>query len=282
MTSTGGERGNDEQWHVECHLAVAVDREATLALEISPAARPGIAVEQTLEVAVDGVPLEATACASGHGGTIHLVRSPRGALTIDLVADATRSAIAEVAPTEGIDLGQLTYRRQSRYCPSDELVSFASHEIGEVTPGPELLHAVREWVADRLIYEEGSSGPFDTAVDSLFAGRGVCRDFAHLAITMLRALSVPARLAAVYAPGLAPMDFHAVVEAWVAGAWHVVDATGLAPRPSMLRIATGRDATDTAFLSTYRGAVTLLSMAVTATTAADLVFDGGIGLAHLR
>ena len=282
MTSTGGERGNDETWHVECHLAVAVDREATLALEISPAARPGIAVEQTLEVAIDGVPLEATACASGHGGTIHLVRSPRGALTIDLVADATRSAIAEVAPTEGIDLGQLTYRRQSRYCPSDELVSFASHEIGEVTPGPELLHAVREWVADRLIYEEGSSGPFDTAVDSLFAGRGVCRDFAHLAITMLRALSVPARLAAVYAPGLTPMDFHAVVEAHVDGRWWVVDPTGLAPRSSLLRISTGRDAADTSFMTVLDGEVWLNFTEVVAYTHGELPPDDHVTPTRLR
>jgi transglutaminase-like putative cysteine protease len=76
---------------------------------------------------------------------------------------------------------------------------------------------------------------------------------------------VPARLAAVYAPGLSPMDFHAVAEAWVDGAWHVVDATGLAPRQSLLRISTGRDASDTAFLTNTRSLVTISRMEVMAT-----------------
>jgi transglutaminase-like putative cysteine protease len=93
---------------------------------------------------------------------------------------------------------------------------------------------------------------------------GVCRDYAHLVIALLRGLDVPARLAAVYAPGLDPMDFHAVAEAVVDGQWRVVDATLLAPRSSLVRIATGRDAADTAFLSTYGGAADLLEYGVTA------------------
>jgi transglutaminase-like putative cysteine protease len=281
MTSPGDVDGSTEQWHVECHLAVAVDRDATLALEITPASRPGVVVDQTLEIAVDGTPLVARPVASHHGGTIHLVRSPRGALTIDLAAEVTRSSVADGPPTDGIDIGQLVYRRQSRYCPSDELVSFASHEIGDLPPGPELLGAVRAWVADRLIYEEGSSGPFDTAVDSLFAGRGVCRDFAHLAITMLRALGVPARLVAVYAPGLTPMDFHAVVEAHVDGRWWVVDPTGLAPRSSLLRISTGRDAADTSFLTVLDGEVWLNFTEVVAYTHGELPPDDHVGPVRL-
>ena len=68
---------------------------------------------------------------------------------------------------------------------------------------------------------------------------------------------MPARLAAVYAPGCEPMDFHAVAEAFVDGEWRVVDATCLAPRQSMVRIATGRDAADTAFLDNHKGSITL-------------------------
>jgi transglutaminase-like putative cysteine protease len=100
-------------------------------------------------------------------------------------------------------------------------------------------------------------------------------------LSLLRARDVPARLAAVYAPGLDPMDFHAVVEAWVDGAWRLVDATGLAPRASMLRIATGRDAADTAFMTTHRGAVTLTEMTVTATVD-DLPFDDPATVVELR
>jgi len=92
-------------------------------------------------------------------------------------------------------------------------------------------------------------------------------------VALLRARQIPARLVAVYAPGLNPMDFHAVAEAFVDGAWWVVDATLLAPRSSLVRIATGRDAADTSFLSSYDGNISLDSMFVTAVIAGDLPAD---------
>ena len=107
-------------------------------------------------------------------------------------------------------------------------------------------------------------------METLLSRRGVCRDFAHLAIALLRSKDIPARLAAVYAPGLSPMDFHAVAEAYVDGAWHVIDPTGLAPRESMLRITAGRDSSDTAFLSTVGGSLTLTQLRVTAVVNGEL------------
>ncbi|MFP5312777.1 MAG: transglutaminase, partial [Actinomycetes bacterium] len=71
-------------------------------------------------------------------------------------------------------------------------------------------------------------------------------------------------------PGLKPMDFHAVAEAYVEGAWHVIDPTGLAPRESMLRITAGRDSSDTAFLSTVGGSLVLNQLHVTALVNGDL------------
>src|SRR6185503_9832895 len=106
-------------------------------------------------------------------------------------------------------------------------------------------------------YVAGSSDPTDGAVDTLLAGAGVCRDYAHLVVALLRAVNVPARLVAVYAPGCEPMDFHAVAEAYVDGHWRVVDATLLAPRQTLVRISTGRDAADTAFLDNHNGSITL-------------------------
>jgi transglutaminase-like putative cysteine protease len=90
---------------------------------------------------------------------------------------------------------------------------------------------------------------------------------------MLRAVNVPARLVAVYAPGCDPMDFHAVAEAFVGGIWRVVDATCLAPRSTLVRIATGRDAADTAFLDNHKGAITLNSSVVTAVVDGELPTD---------
>ena len=81
---------------------------------------------------------------------------------------------------------------------------------------------------------------------------------------------MPARLVSVYAPQLDPMDFHAVVEVLVDGRWVVVDATRMAPRSGMVRMATGRDATDTAWLTNTLSDVELLTLSVDAT--ADEIF----------
>jgi transglutaminase-like putative cysteine protease len=107
----------------------------------------------------------------------------------------------------------------------------------------------------------------------LLSGTGVCRDFAHLVVALLRAVNVPARVVSVYAPGLNPMDFHAVAEAYVDGHWRVVDGTLLAPRQTLVRIATGRDAADIAFLDNHKGAITVNRLAVEAICDGDLPKD---------
>ena len=124
-----------------------------------------------------------------------------------------------------------------------------------------------------MSYDLGTSGSLDTAVDSLVANAGACRDFAHLTIALCRALRIPARFTAAYAPGLSPMDFHAVVEVSRGSGWEVLDPTRHAPRTSLVRIATGRDAADTAFATTLRGDAELLSSQVTATVDGDLPLD---------
>ena len=93
---------------------------------------------------------------------------------------------------------------------------------------------------------------------------------------------MPARLVSVYAPGLVPMDFHAVTEVALDGQWYVVDGTGLAPRSSLVRIATGRDAADTAFLTVNAGRASMGPMTVTATVDRGLPGDDGLALTRLR
>jgi transglutaminase-like putative cysteine protease len=269
------------RWDVGCHLELDVVDDATIVLQVSPASTVGTRLAETFEVALDGRPLPVRRLDADHGGVVHVLRSPPGALTIAVQASVDRTAGVTPAATDELDVEQLTYLRQSRYCPSDRLGGFAAYELGHLGPSPELLVAVGDWVGSRLTYESGSSGPLDSAVDSLFAGRGVCRDFAHLAITMLRAFDVPSRLVAVYAPGLSPMDFHAVVEAHVDGEWWVLDPTHLAPRTSLLRVSTGRDAADTAFLTVIDGEAELHSTEVTATTDGDLPVDDHVELVRL-
>ena len=215
----------------------------------------------------DGEPLTPTISLDHHGTRLHTLMAPAG----ELVADyrATVTGASSHTAVEEIDL--IRYLRPSRYCESDTLTPTAQAEFIGLS-GLDLLSAVSSWVGTQLNYIPGFSRPTDGAVSTLLAREGVCRDYAHLVIALLRALGMPTRLAAVYAPGLDPMDFHAVAEAYVDGAWHVVDATTLAPRQNMLRIATGRDAADTAFMDVHSGVAELTNMHVTAVTD-DLATD---------
>jgi transglutaminase-like putative cysteine protease len=197
-----------------------------------------------------------------NGARVHRFQLNRGDTIVTYSASAQDGgAPRTVTPAEWAEA-----IRPSRYCPSDQLEGFAGTEFDRTLPRGELVPAVAEWVNRRLIYTSGASRPVDTAIDTLLAGQGVCRDYAHLTITLLRALEIPARLVAAYAPGLFPMDFHAVVEADIDGTWSVVDATRLAPTSSLVRICSGRDAADTAFLSLFGGVAQFRTMHVTATT----------------
>lgn len=166
----------------------------------------------------------------------------------------------------------------SRYCPSDRMTGFAARMFGG---SDDPVRAVTGWVFEHLTYQAGASGPSTDAIDTLLSASGVCRDYAHLTATLCRALGIPARVAAVYAPGLSPMDFHLVVETLLDGEWRVWDATRLAPRQTLIRIATGRDAADTAFATTVSGALTLAELEIFAVAAGDLPYDDHTSLVTL-
>ena len=254
--------------HVGARLVLDVHQPLTAVLQVAVSEMPGAGVSHHLVITADGPPEPAAVVVPGQG-TAHVAALRPGRVTVDYSATVTgRAAAAAVTDAE-----RIVYLRPSRYAESDRLTAVAQAEFAGLSTPPELLSAVPSWVGGRLAYVPGSSGPTDGAVDTLLARQGVCRDYAHLVVALLRALDVPARVAAVYAPGLSPMDFHAVAEAAVDGCWRAVDATLLAPRPALVRIATGRDAADTAFLSTYGGAVDLLELTVTAVTDGDLPGD---------
>jgi transglutaminase-like putative cysteine protease len=253
-------------------IVLEVTEPSTLVLSIAPATSAGAIDVERLEVSVNGSPIvPPRILPTEHGGLLHDLAAPRGTLTLSYDAYVLPPVDAPPSPIDEVEL--LTYLRPSRYCPSDRLTGLAITEFGSLPSGRPRAEAVNRWVASRLAYISGSSGPLDTAVDTLLSSQGVCRDYAHLVVSLCRALELPARFTSVYAPGLWPMDFHAVAEVYVDGGWHVYDATGLAPRTSMLRIGTGRDAADTAFLSVFGGRADLIEVSVHAYTDADLPFD---------
>ncbi|MBT0994784.1 transglutaminase family protein [Cellulomonas sp. DKR-3] len=261
---------------VSCHLSLDVRTPLEMFLAVAVADGAYDRTEQLVVRHEDG-PLDVLEIKSAHGARLHRVLAPAGRVVVDYQASV--AGLADVPPVEDIDL--VEYLRPSRYADSDRLLAFARDQFRGLD-GTALMDAVVTWVASHVTYLSGGSLPTDGASDTLLKRRGVCRDFAHLVVALLRACDVPARLVSVYAPRLKPMDFHAVAEAYVDGAWHLLDATRLAPRDAMLRIATGRDATDTAFLSHYRGHLTLRSMTVTAASSEVLSPDDGSGTRVLR
>ena len=143
----------------------------------------------------------------------------------------------------------LRYLLPSRYCQAERFVPFAEQRFGALQGGAKVA-AIRDWCEQRLDYVSGASNAMTTAADTFLARQGVCRDYAHLMIALCRAAQIPARIASVFAPTVEPPDFHAVVEVFLDGAWHLIDPTGMAQADNMSIIAVGRDAVDVAFMTT--------------------------------
>ncbi|GAA3530977.1 transglutaminase family protein [Amycolatopsis ultiminotia] len=223
---------------------------------------------------------ELTVSGAGPARTAEFENGTR-AEVFDLTEGEHRVAYHGECTTTGVRAEPVTladiarYTRPSRYCPSDRMGGLLPPEVGGLTDARAKVRAIVEHVHQRIAYVVGSGAPTYDAIDTLLAGAGVCRDFAHVCVALCRIVDVPARYTSVYAPGLSPMDFHAVFEAGIDGRWYVFDATRLAPRQTMLRIATGRDAADTPFLATLGCELDFLGATVFATTDGPLPRDDG-------
>lgn len=180
-----------------------------------------------------------------------------GPVQIDYSATADVDA-SEFGPSHvhefdfiNLPLEYLEYLSPSRYCPSDTFTDFAHANFSTIPRGHRRVTAICDWIFSNISYQSGSTGPNTTAAEVFQGQRGVCRDFAHLGVSLCRALGIPARYASVYADRLDPQDFHAVFQAYLSGPrggeWFSFDATRMSSVDSLVRIAAGRDAADVAF-----------------------------------
>ncbi|MDX8034041.1 transglutaminase family protein [Lentzea sp. BCCO 10_0856] len=172
----------------------------------------------------------------------------------------------EIAPDDLPD-DVLLYTLPSRYCVSDVLGDEAWSRFGTRPPGYPRVREICQHVHDTLSFGYGTSTSSSTAADVNASGIGVCRDFAHLAISFCRALNIPARYAFGYLPEVgvppddAPMDFAAWMEVWLGNRWWTFDPRNNTTRKGRVVIGRGRDAADVAMVTTFGGPV-LESMAV--------------------
>jgi len=176
--------------------------------------------------------------------------SPAPAAVSFLPVPAMFPDIVSESPLPDLPPEVVPYLWPSRYCEADRFEAFVDKTFGALEGGAKLV-AMAEWIKREMGYAAGSSDSTTTAVDAFVSRLGVCRDFAHLMASFARAAGIPARLVSAYAWGLKPPDFHAVVEVWLDGGWHLVDASGLAPTEGLVRICVGRDATDIAFMTIF-------------------------------
>ena len=251
----------------QCNLAYAFDAPVEAIAKVQVLAAPDqVIVAETL-VLSPGARLISVTAADG-------ARLLRGEMAG--VVDLAYTATVDVAPRRPIpaDAHQhrwdelppdtLDYLLPSRFCPSDKFGRFVAREFDPGLAGGARVAAILDWLHASIDYRHGVSDAETTAERTFVDRAGVCRDFTHLGITLCRAANIPARAVGAYAWRLEPADFHAVMEVYVGGQWWLADPTRLAPGDGLIRIATGRDAADIAFLTTG-GAVRQIAMTVSVT-----------------
>jgi transglutaminase-like putative cysteine protease len=201
----------------------------------------------------------------------HKQLSLRYSATVDCEFEVRPAANIAPTPVAALEDATIPFLFASRYCQSDRLGRLARDLFGSIDRPHDKVLAIADWIHDNVEYLRGSTDSGTSAYDTVTQRVGVCRDFAHLGIALCRALNIPARYFTGYAYELDPPDFHACFECYIGGRWMVFDATRLAHLNGLVRIATGRDAADTAVASVF-GSVTCTHMRVGCTPADGQTF----------
>jgi transglutaminase-like putative cysteine protease len=167
---------------------------------------------------------------------------------------------ARELPVQELPHEALRYLINSRYCEVDRFSAIAVELFGEAPRGWSRVQAVCDWVHTKVSFGYQHARPTKTALDVFTERFGVCRDFQHLAVTLCRALNIPARYATGYLGDIgvpaspSPMDFSAWFEVYLEDRWWTFDARHNQPRVGRVLMATGRDASDVAMTTSFGAA----------------------------
>jgi transglutaminase-like putative cysteine protease len=244
---------------IEADLDYWLPEPADVLLQVEAALLPDQRIEAERLTVTSAQPLAAVTGDDGIGQRCwvraegRLIASYRATVAVERKVAALEAL--PPTPPRALPAETVPYLLPSRYCQSDRLEGFVRAEFGTLQGGA-LAAAMAGWVKANLRYQMATSSGETTALDTFGRRAGVCRDYAHLLVALARAGEIPARCVSAYAPGVDPPDFHAVAELWLDGAWHLVDATGMARPEEIARVVVGRDATDIAFMTVF-GTATL-------------------------
>jgi transglutaminase-like putative cysteine protease len=164
---------------------------------------------------------------------------------------------AQEQAVESLPYDALVYLLGSRYCETERLMDEAWRRFGHLAPGWGRVQAVCDFAHQHIAFGYHFARPTKTASEAYTERQGVCRDYAHLAITLLRCLNIPARYCTGYLGDIgvtlpdAPMDFAGWLEAYIGGAWHTFDPRNNQRRIGRILIARGRDAADVAISTAF-------------------------------
>jgi transglutaminase-like putative cysteine protease len=246
---------------VGCEFEFEAAQPVAAVMQVAPCPQPGVRIER-----------EEWTTASDHHGYLDHYENRCERFTINaggsriayqaelLLTDPADASWPEATetPVESLPDEVLSFVMPSRFCLPDELGNVAWQRFGEVPPGWGRVQAIVDYVHGYLQFMPGASNPWTTAADAYRAGQGVCRDFAHLAITFCRALNIPARYVFGYIPDVGesnlqgePMDFAAWFEVYLDGRWHTFDARNNRPRVGRVVVGRGRDAIDVALITSF-------------------------------
>ncbi|MBA4491198.1 transglutaminase family protein [Paracoccus sp. S1E-3] len=200
----------------------------------------------------------------GYGNACRRLTAPAGRFRMTQTAVIADSGLAEPAlpdaqemPIEALPDDVLTFLMASRYVDTDRVSAAAWDLFGQEPAGWGRVQTIMDWVHDHITFNYQDADASRTAFDALEQGKGVCRDFAHLAIGMCRSLNIPARYVNAYLgdigirPPPDPMDFAASVQVYLSGRWWNFDPRNNMPRIGRIAVGYGRDAGDVALISSF-------------------------------
>jgi transglutaminase-like putative cysteine protease len=231
-----------------------------LVLSIHPERVPDVVTPQQISFDQDVIPYDYV---DGFGNVCTRIIAPVGTTTIRadfviadsglpdvIVPNARQHDITEL-PNDA-----LVFLLGSRYCETDRLSDTAWSLFGNTVSGWPRVQAICDYVHDWIAFGYEHASPMSSAWDSFVARKGVCRDYAHLAITFCRCMNIPARYCTGYlgdigVPRVDPMDFSAWFEVYLGGRWYTFDARNNKPRIGRILMARGRDATDVAISTSF-------------------------------
>jgi transglutaminase-like putative cysteine protease len=233
----------------------------TLMLSIRPEREPDLVTAQVIRSSSTAL---LRRFIDGFGNACTVVDAPAGLITLSsdfLIYDSRGWDEVDPAalqhPVNDLPEEVLVYLLGSRYCETDHFHDLAWRNFGAIEGGWNRVQAIVDYVQQKITFGYEHARPTKTAGEAHTEGQGVCRDFAHLAITLCRSMNIPARYCTGFLPDIgvpvdpAPMDFCAWFEVYLGGRWITFDARHNRPRSSRILMAIGRDATDVALTTTF-------------------------------